>query len=1241
MAVQRYRARVISQQSGVNTAGPSNVQDLISLGNQYEATASKVGTRIRADQVKFGNDYGNEILIDDVITLDPETGKPVAFKTSKLTTQAARDAFEDVVQSRFAQGIENQLKLRRTQILEEAKYADDPVSYFNNNFDSYTKERLNKASEGFYANKVSEISGLLKVDGSISANNIQVERNINQLSESLEQQYIENSEDAFSLGQSGGNVSAVLAMNETKSGEFNSLKELNLISTTKQKQMENQLLSSYYSGRLNYILKNFNLDKDYNKPTLNLIQEALIDVNKALAMPSHKEGGSEPFLLRTPSSPLGRNRAYPLKLRQEILNFHEFVDFEERQKVAESIAQALTLGDQSTSPRANKEAGGSGVSTSSTLQQAKINVRILNQERDAFKGLYNNANISSEEFLNGISAKADFGNLSLYSEHYASSDGIGNDGMPDILRRNPADPLDTPIFLPYTQGNAVERKEATDAFNFLKAEQIRFNSWIKDALESGLVQPILIKGTNSIIHAKYTEGEKEGELKWRKLTTQDQVLSFLTQYSEQNPNAIMEVSQADGQKKLIKAKDLIIEALRSGKEANLLDQMKLYSQRIQELDSYLVNTKEKITKETDKVYEEYLSMTNKLIETERTITFDSKITDFVSFINNSTVSFSESKVQFYINEIDKMKDEVTEREFDKKYITKLNKTKDTLVNRHLIASATYTIEEISRRTNQNVDLVSKEVYEAIRSKLIEAPPSSLSGSQKEILQSAVLKSALDKLKIHHSSQEEVAKDIKTNLLTDINTRITDYNADIARKEEYQKLINVLSGDGSIQISDIDTETKKTFLEKHLFEKTENMSKPLELFKEGNEENLNLITSYLLRGGTIPNLEREFKNAMNGGWSNSIQNFDEKLTFYEYLSRFPVQDPSSNVGVITTNLMITSGFNPSTDDWMNSAIILRKVLGNDKYKSELTTLSEIIKNGNERFKTDPSLKKDIDDKMLDLDFASKELVKDYGIYLAGKNEDFREIRDKIDSYLGSVMGESYGAILSSRDNMLKNKSPFSLDIVTKDKKLQQQFLEEYVFGDVLTLDTAVGKLMVVKEKNKEDIYYNIKVGNLYQSVNGEIEESGLVPSSSMLTKEASPETKELLSKIKVKNLFILPIPDITNLYSKMKIETTDADGNNLPPEAVYSQVASPAKFLIMEQIPDTDGELKPFVQFGNTIVFDLKEMNKFLKEQSDEKLEELRLKAEDEALLLKMNQVPKQTTIDPFRASVNPSMPEDF
>ena len=144
-----------------------------------------------------------------------------------------------------------------------------------------------------------------------------------------------------------------------------------------------------------------------------------------------------------------------------------------------------------------------------------------------------------------------------------------------------------------------------------------------------------------------------------------------------------------------------------------------------------------------------------------------------------------------------------------------------------------------------------------------------------------------------------------------------------------------------------------------------------------------------------------------------------------------------------------------------------------------------------------------------------------------------------------------------------------------------------------------------------------------------------------TKEVSPETQELLSKIKVKNLFILPIPDITNLYSKMKIETTDADGNNLPPEAVYSQVASPAKFLIMEQIPDTDGELKPFVQFGNSIVFDLKEMNKFLKEQSDEKLEELRLKAEDEALLLKMNQVPKQTTIDPFRASVNPSMPEDF
>ena len=1230
MAVQRYRARVISQQSGVNTAGPSNVQDLISLGNQYEATASKVGTRIRADQVKFGNDYGNEILIDDVITLDPETGKPVAFKTSKLTTQAARDAFEDVVQSRFAQGIENQLKLRRTQILEEAKYADDPVSYFNNNFDSYTKERLNKASEGFYANKVSEISGLLKVDGSISANNMQVERNISELSTSLKLEQTELLEDAASLGRSGASISSVMAIIDNKSSSYDSLKELNMLSDSAIQQFERNMLGNYYTGRM----ANFLEKKDLSPTTLEYIRESLFDKNEI------------------DNIPLSHQKRLGTDLVRVLKNYHEFVSFENIEPMI-SVLDGVLNQMNSGSDGSDKNTGGNtNVRLNPTSSAMDFSIARMRNEVTLFNEL------RSDPSKISFSGAFDIGTLSMYEQHYFQDGGVDEKGRPDVLSYDEDDPFGmSPVWIPYAQGTIPEREQAQVAYSELEKLKKEKEKLFGELNTASLPITHLKNGVNSVTNIT----EDGGGLKWVDAKGQDQILGFIVDYIEQNVDSVFSITKEGGKQKKVRANELLEEIILAGKQEEFKGRLQAFGNyRQARIDEF-----ERIVRETsDKVLSDTEAMVLSLEKSEINITTSDTVDSLVIEMNNRTPeSFDRLETLRIItdNEKNKIMSEpsITNKET---LIGKLNKAYDQTITLFTVSQINKLFQQYENefiRDNPEA-LVQPAFFQFKRRQFFEMVRDDLSANipvkdlkERDIDPSVIdffkkertvnlprgvatktfggeLRNILEYVNSNHSEKNKISTYIDTEVLGKIEKNITRINNEQSKIETSLNYRDAL-GDGSMigNIIKMGTVPKK--------EQIENLNNIIgniitdeqtgkitlsNLFKSEHRNELGLFIKHLNAEGSVAPIQSIFNKVYESsavGISN--EEISDMLTFYRGLRNFNEPDNSASTGFKIVNLAAQM-MDPTQLDFFDTLLTLQNTLGTEEFRATVDTIKTRRADGITILKNDTKLASKLTELTTDLDPVSQTMITNYGEYLVGKmgtDVNFKDVKKEIDSYLEHIMPDTDGIIITPRSNTLVNKSPHAISIIAKTPEEKLDFLTNFVLKDVLTHKTIFGNVGRVVDEFGDEKLFTVKMGTILKPVTSGYGfqttiEDYEIDSSVIGVSGLNEKNKKVLDNIEEIELFMLPIQDFGNLYSKMNIVTTDENNNQLHPTAMYRQLNSDVNYLLVTKDPNLEGEFKPFVWMGVPQVVNFKDANTFFEQRAKERFSPFKLTEEDRKLI---------------------------
>lgn len=154
MPVIRQQTRFVNQPIGVSNldTGASQVSQAVSqFANNIGQMAYNIGAQAAE---KRGTEQAQAVDVEKIRTIDPETGKPAALQSTQGMGNIAKQAYERVVDRRFAETITNDIRLKSREI---ASQYENPNQY-DKMFSDYLG-KLTEGADGRFKNMVMEVGG--------------------------------------------------------------------------------------------------------------------------------------------------------------------------------------------------------------------------------------------------------------------------------------------------------------------------------------------------------------------------------------------------------------------------------------------------------------------------------------------------------------------------------------------------------------------------------------------------------------------------------------------------------------------------------------------------------------------------------------------------------------------------------------------------------------------------------------------------------------------------------------------------------------------------------------------------------------------------------------------------------------------------------------------------------------------------------------------------------------------------
>ena len=155
--VVREKSKVLSGSIGINTTGGADVSNSL---NQIASAANNASQMMftRANEIaqEEGIQAGKDLTIDQITTLDEDTGKPVALSIPKTWGVTRTNAFRELVDKRFYASIENEIRLKSKEYSQKYKQGGNYLANYRASMENYLVQ-MHKNSEGAYANFIKEV----------------------------------------------------------------------------------------------------------------------------------------------------------------------------------------------------------------------------------------------------------------------------------------------------------------------------------------------------------------------------------------------------------------------------------------------------------------------------------------------------------------------------------------------------------------------------------------------------------------------------------------------------------------------------------------------------------------------------------------------------------------------------------------------------------------------------------------------------------------------------------------------------------------------------------------------------------------------------------------------------------------------------------------------------------------------------------------------------------------------------
>ena len=157
--VVREKTKVFSGNIGINTTSGTDVSNSL---NQISSAANNASNAFfkRADEIaqQEGLDAGKDLNINEITTLDENTGKPVALSIPKTWGITRSKAFRDMVDKRFFSSIENEIRIKSKEFSQKHKRSGNYLANYRSSMKTYLSE-MHQNSSGQYAEFIKEVGG--------------------------------------------------------------------------------------------------------------------------------------------------------------------------------------------------------------------------------------------------------------------------------------------------------------------------------------------------------------------------------------------------------------------------------------------------------------------------------------------------------------------------------------------------------------------------------------------------------------------------------------------------------------------------------------------------------------------------------------------------------------------------------------------------------------------------------------------------------------------------------------------------------------------------------------------------------------------------------------------------------------------------------------------------------------------------------------------------------------------------
>lgn len=283
MPVIRQQTQFVNQPIGVSSfdTGAQQVSRAVSeFANNIGQMAYNIGAQ---EAEKRGTEQAQAIDVEKIRTFDPETGKPQALTSTRGMGNIARQAFERVVDRRFAETITQDIRLKSREI---ASQYENP-----NQYDQMFSGYLGKLTEGAddrFRNMVMEVGGYELANTKITLADRARARARAAMADGIVSANNAANEEVFDLAMNG-DIEATLATINARASATSDGEQAELVRGGSASRVQDGLVVTAYSAILQNIhqtatpLQSTNLDRyvasqgKYGGEALSQEQKAQVD----------------------------------------------------------------------------------------------------------------------------------------------------------------------------------------------------------------------------------------------------------------------------------------------------------------------------------------------------------------------------------------------------------------------------------------------------------------------------------------------------------------------------------------------------------------------------------------------------------------------------------------------------------------------------------------------------------------------------------------------------------------------------------------------------------------------------------------------------------------------------------------------------------------------------------------------------------------------------------------------------